>query len=225
MLSHPGETVLRNTAHAYGLKLKLNNEKCEDCATSKARQSNVSKGPVERESVIGKKLMIDISSVKSVSYGGAKFWLHIMDDASEFQWAKFLKKKNELSDKMITHINHLRGLGYDIRNIRCDRSGENEKFQRDAEKAGLGLIFEFTAPNTPQRNGQVERKFATLYGRIRSMLNVARFPKEMRGKLWAEAANTATKIDNILVRERDGKCPYEKFWKTEPTFARHLRVF
>ena len=51
--------------------------------------------------------MIDISLVKTVSYGGAKFWLHIMDDASEFQWAKFLQKKDELSEQMIIHINHL----------------------------------------------------------------------------------------------------------------------
>ena len=96
MFSHPGETVLRNTAHAYGLKLKLNNEKCEDCATSKARQSNVSKAPVERESVIGKKLMIDISLVKTISYGGAKFWLLIMDDATGRIWSYFLKKKSEI---------------------------------------------------------------------------------------------------------------------------------
>ena len=54
MLSHPGETVLQNTAHAYGLKLQLNNDKCEDCATSKARQSNVSKTPAERERLLGR---------------------------------------------------------------------------------------------------------------------------------------------------------------------------
>src|SRR5210317_1253340 len=220
MLSHPGEVILRNTAHAYGLKLISDSEKCEDCAVSKAKQSNVSKEPVERETEVGKKLCIDISSVKSVSYGGSKFWLHIMDEATEFQWAKFLKRKSELSNIMVTHIKQLRALGYNVQTIRCDRAGENEKFQKDAEENGLGLTFEFTAPNTPQRNGRVERKFATLYGRMRSMLNVARFPKDKREKLWAEAANTTTKIDNILVREKDGKCPYEKFWKKEPKYAR-----
>ena len=174
---------------------------------------------MEREKEVGRKLCIDISSVKSVSYGGSKFWLHIMDEASEHQWAKFLKRKNELSEVMITHVKHLRSLGYDVWVIRCDRAGENEKFQKEAEENGFGLTFEYTAPNTPQRNGRVERKFATLYGRMRSMLNVARFPKDKREKLWAEAANTATKIDNILVCERDGKSAYEKFWGKEPKYA------
>ena len=27
---------------------------------------------------------------------------------------------------------------------------------------GLGIMFEYTAPGTPQQNGRVERKFATL---------------------------------------------------------------
>ena len=49
MLSHPGEMVLQNTAHAYGSKLKSNKDKCEDCATSKARRSNVSKAQSEKK--------------------------------------------------------------------------------------------------------------------------------------------------------------------------------
>jgi hypothetical protein len=37
----------------------------------------------------------------------------------------------------------------------------------------VGLQFEFSGPRTPQRNGKVERKFQTLYGRIRAMFNVS----------------------------------------------------
>jgi hypothetical protein len=35
--------------------------------------------------------------------------------------------------------------------------------------------FEFTAPDSPQQNGKIERKFATLYGRVRAILNGAEF--------------------------------------------------
>ncbi len=35
---------------------------------------------------------------------------------------------------------------------------------------GLGTKFEYTAVGTHQHNGRVERKFATMYGRIRSMM-------------------------------------------------------
>ena len=57
------------------------------------------------------------------------------------------------------------------------------------------------------------------------MLNVARFPKDKQGKLWAEAANIATKINNTLVPERGGKSAYKTIWGEKPKYARYLRVF
>jgi transposase InsO family protein len=38
------------------------------------------------------------------------------------------------------------------------------------------IKFEYTAPNTPQQNGKIERKFATLYIKILSVPNAAGFP-------------------------------------------------
>ena len=38
---------------------------------------------------------------------------------------------------------------------------------------GMDARFEFSAPGTPQEKGVVERAFATLYGRVRTMLNYA----------------------------------------------------
>ena len=43
----------------------------------------------------------------------------------------------------------------------------------------LNIEFEFTAPGTPQQNGVVECKFATLFGRARAMLNKAGFKDGM----------------------------------------------
>jgi hypothetical protein len=40
--------------------------------------------------------------------------------------------------------------------------------------------MEFTAPQTPQENGKVERAFATLWGRAKAMLNSAAFDEEHR---------------------------------------------
>ncbi|CAJ1938811.1 unnamed protein product [Cylindrotheca closterium] len=94
-----------------------------------------------------------------------------------------------------------------------------------SKNEGLGLTFEFTAPNTPQRNGRVERKFATAFGRVRAMMNTARMTETMRGNLWAEAADTATKLDTALVYQRGEQSSHQKFWKREARFARHLRTF
>ena len=47
----------------------------------------------------------------------------------------------------------------------------------------------------------------------------------MRGHLWAEAANTATNLENALVYEKDDRSSYEKFWNKQPDYARYLRRF
>ena len=77
----------------------------------------------------------------------------------------------------------------------CDRGGENKVLPDKLIKENQSINFEFTPHDTPQYNGMVKRAFATFYGRIRAMLNRAKLPKNMRDKLWAEAANTATKLD------------------------------
>jgi transposase InsO family protein len=61
------------------------------------------------------------------------------------------------------------------------------------------IKFEYTAPNTPQQNGKIERKFATLYGKIRSVLNAADFPALLRSRLWYNAAKCVTQLENTIV--------------------------
>ena len=87
-------------------------------------------------------------------------------------WSYFLKKKSETSDKIISLIKDLK-CKYEIvvKIVRCDNAGENLAQQRACEKEGLGISFELRAPGTPQQNGKVERKFATLYGRMRTLLH------------------------------------------------------
>ena len=63
------------------------------------------------------------------------------------------------------------------------------------------MKFEFTAPGTPQQNGKVERAFATIYGKIRSMLNSARITTGVRKGLWAMCANISVQLENIIVNE------------------------
>jgi hypothetical protein len=73
----------------------------------------------------------------------------------------------------------------------------------------LNINLEFTAPNTPQQNGKVERKFQTLYGKVRSMLNWARLPITMRRRLWAQCAKTATLLKNIILKHHSEITSYE----------------
>ena len=42
----------------------------------------------------------------------------------------------------------------------------------------LGIVFEYTAPGTPQQNGVIERAFATMLGKKRAIMNGAGFDEK-----------------------------------------------
>ena len=88
-----------------------------------------------------------------------------------------MKEKSQLSEKVVPLIKDLKAKhGKQVKFIRCDNAGENKILEATCKKEGLGIIFEFTAPGTPQQNGMVERAFATLYGSMRAMMNLTCFP-------------------------------------------------
>ena len=89
----------------------------------------------------------------------------------------------------------------------------------------MGITFEYSAPGTPQQNALVKRAFATLMGRVQVMMNLAGFPKAKQNQLWTEAADTATKIDNMLIYEGNEVHLHKSFFGTDPIYMRHLRTF
>ena len=224
-LGHPSEGNTRATAKLKGIRLTGEFKPCKDCAVGKSKQKKISKEPKPRSKVRGEKLLIDISSPKTRSIGGKNHWLLIMDDYTDQTWSKFLKEKSELGDVMIEFILELKNKhGIDVKIIRCDNSGENNAFEKQCKSKGMGITFEYTAPGTPQQNGRVERKFATLYGRLRSMLENVENPN-LRDKLWAEAANTATVLDTTLAKKGRNQSSFQQFFGkgesgTVPNFSK-----
>jgi hypothetical protein len=105
-----------------------------------------------------------------------------------------------------------------------DNAAENVSLKSNLEKEGLPVEVEFTSPNTPEQNGQVERSFATLWGRVRAMLNNSGVEKDFRNELWAECASTATKLSNLIVRTKEGS-PFELFYGRKPKVGKNLRIF
>ena len=85
--------------------------------------------------------------------------------------------------------------------IWCDNTGENLSLQQECLSFGLGIQFEFTSPHTPQLNGRVDCKFATITSGVRASLNVAQLPTWLRYMLWAESTSHETDLQNILLRQ------------------------
>ena len=228
LLGHPSESKMRFIAKYYGVKLKGKFEVCPHCAQAKIRQANIPKEvPDEDKSdVPGEKLHMDISSIKARSFGGAKYWLLVLDEATGFIFSYFLKKKSEAASIIVGLIKHLRTLGKITKFIRCDNAGENLATEKLCLQEGLGITFEYSAPNSPQQNGRVERRFATLYGRVRSMLNAAKLNGELRSGLWAECARTATYLDNQDCETSEHKRPrYTEFYGYDDKSFRFIRRF
>ena len=70
--------------------------------------------------------------------------------------------------------------------IHFDNAGGNKSFGDLSKKEGLGIKFEYTSPGSPHQNVKCERKFTTLYGKVRSILNGTRLTPNLRCGLWTE---------------------------------------
>ena len=224
---HTGEHLLRPTAEYMGIKLTGKLEPCEMCAQAKITQANV---PKKKEKQVpsrpGYRMFIDISSFKHESMGGKRHWLIVVDEFNDCSHSFFLRKKNDQIELFPDWIKELKAkYGIDIKYIRLDNSGENKGLKDECEKQNLGIIFEFTAPGTPQQNSVVERKIPTLMGRSRAMMLTAGFSQQDKRKFWCEVISTATKLDNIMVRKDRTKPPYSLFYNHEAKYMKFLRSF
>ena len=202
IFGHINADATRKTANYYDIQLQGKMDICEECLIGKARQKNLAKESTkEKSKTLGHCLYIDI---KAESFGKKKFWLLIFDEARDNCWSYFLKYKSETSKEIIEFVKELKAReNKEVKYIRCDNAGENWKVEEKLCKLGFGITFEYTAPNTPQHNGVVERKFATLYRRVRTMFTECRLERDtqIQKGLWTECANTATKNENITDKE------------------------
>ena len=227
MTGHTGEYIMKTTADYMGIKLTGKLDPCEACAQAKIRQANI---PKKKEPQVpsrpGYRLFIDISSFKDESMGGKRHWLIVVDEFSNCSHSFFLKRKSDQIELLPTWMKELKAkYGIDIKYVRLDNSGENRVLQKACSKQNLGIIFEFTAPGTPQQNSVAERKIPTLMGRSRAMMITAGFSPQDKRKFWCEVISTATKLDNIMVRKDRTKPPFTLFYNEEPKYMKFLRSF
>ena len=169
---HTGEHLWKPTANYMKLKLLGRLPPCEACTKAKIRQRHVQKKKIKKmPTKPGYRVFIDISSFKQVSRGGNRHWFIVVDEFSDYTHSFFLNMK---SDQIKILPMWIKGIAkkhrIEIKKIRLDNSGENKSLQKECDKQNLGIIFEFTAPGTPQQNSIAERRIPTLMGRARAML-------------------------------------------------------
>ena len=224
---HTGEYLLKLTAKYMKLNLIGKLPPCETCAKAKIRQRNIPKKKLKQlPTRPGYRIFIDISSFKHTSRGGNTHWLIVVDKFSDCVHSFFLNKK---SDQIKILPMWIKGIAkkhrIEIKRIRLDNSGENKSLQKECDKQNLGIIFEFTAPGTPQQNSIAERRIPALMGRARAMLIQAGLEPKHKGELWCEVISTTTKLDNIMVRPERTKPSHTLFYGEDAKYAQSLRIF
>lgn len=224
MFGHAGEDATKQSASHFGLKVVGSLGLCDACAIAKGKQKNVSKESTSTTQGPGEKLYIDVSSVSAVSIGGSKFMAMIVDDYSKMKWSMFLKKKSDLCGQVLPLIKTFNSTNKTVQKIRMDNAGENKQLGDEVKQ--MGIVVEYTAPNTPQQNGVAERAIATVVSRARAMMSHSGLSKELKEKLWAECFATSTKLSNVVV-VGDDKTPYELFYGEghEPKWLRFMKPF
>ena len=171
-------------------------------------------------------MYLDISSMRKPSMGGRQHWVMFVVEATKYKKSFFLKKKNEQVEPTIDWIKALKARHkIQVKIIRCDNAGENKVLERESDKNELGIIFEYTAPGTPQQNGAVERALVTVMERARAMMNHAGFTMAKRQQLWCEAAQTATLLENIFIQDSAKSPPFTQFFGVDAKYAKYLNFF
>ncbi len=226
IMGHINEKYLRNTAKHYGITLTGTLNSCVPCTLAKIHDLPISKKyVVPRTRTPGERIFIDVSYFPQPSIAYNKYWLLIVDDATDMCWSFFLKAKSDLAEMVINFLYTMKQNGTPVKHIRLDNSGENRSLQDQTTKLFMDIQYEYTAPGTPQQNGRVERKFAVLYDYMRSFLNTAKLPENLRKLLWAEAANHATDVINGIITDRNKLPPFQAFFGKFPVYFKYLKTF
>ncbi len=134
-----------------------------------------------------------------------------------------MRSKSEMRDTVQRFIRS-NASKCNIKYLRCDNAGENQELRELCEKHCIKL--EWTAPNTPQENGVVERRFAIVRQKVIAMMSQVDLENDMKQMLWAEALATATTLNNITVNKpNEFQSSYVMFFGKDPHQLDHLRTF
>nr|GBN20086.1 Retrovirus-related Pol polyprotein from transposon TNT 1-94 [Araneus ventricosus] len=198
----------------YMLKMKdyididdVNDFKCETCDISKITRKTHPNIDVNQSSEILELLHADLCGpIQPESYGGAKYFMVLVDDFSGMHFTYFLKNKNEVFDIFSQFKAKYENLtDKRIKKLRTDNGLEFVNEQLDTYLANSGIFHEKTIPYNSESNGKAERANRILLERARSLM----YESELPLKFWAEVINFSIQVSNVTPRKGKEKIPLE----------------
>ena len=160
--------------------------------------------------------------MRTLSKGGAKYVLTIVDDYSRYVVAYFMKNKSEVAGKP-KEYQALYENQWGKR-MECLRSDNGTEFVNNtvAEMCmRKGIVHHRSVPYSPQQNRVAERMNRTIMEKARSMLHY----KGVSMEWWAEAVSTALYLINRSTNTAySNSTPFQLAYDKKPRLD-HLRVF
>ena len=218
---------LQKMGLCMGIKVLGNGEMpfCATCVQCKKARPKVSKRTLKRSYVRGGRVFTDLKEVEQRSYGGHKWAIHFIDDATRFAKSYYLKEKSDAWLALRRYVTEeLDPRGIKLQTLRFDggseygRRGEvyktSSKFRQylNSKPQGAHISVERAAAYVPEHVGVVERYNRTVFDMVRCILRDQNRDK----RLWPWALHGAQKIINTLQSSAlpDGTSPHVE-WTRE----------
>ena len=106
-MGHVHEDMMRMTAKKCGIKLTGKLQNFLNCSLEKSKRKKIIKKDHKHSETKGERIHTDIIYTKQESINGYKFWMLTVDQNTKFKWKSFLKRKSDLSNKLIEVIKRL----------------------------------------------------------------------------------------------------------------------
>ena len=101
---HAGHPLMDGKAKYYKVDFTCKANNCLSCSLEKIRQKNIPKKNENKSDNPGKRMYLDISSMRKPSMGGRQHWVMLVDEATKYKKSFFLRKKNEQLERIIDWI-------------------------------------------------------------------------------------------------------------------------
>ncbi|EOY32548.1 Uncharacterized protein TCM_040529 [Theobroma cacao] len=160
--------------------------------------------------------------IGTLSLNGNKYFILFIDDFSRFCWIFFLKQKSEaIQYFMKFKVLVEKQTDQKIKALRSDNGSEYTSNEFKALLTQEGIKQFLTVTYSPQQNGVSERKNRTIMEMIRCLL----FEQQMPKYFWAEAANFAVTLQNLIpTTALNSMTPFEVWHGYKPSIS-NVKVF
>ena len=179
MLGHFSEAATHTMAKLLGWKIQQGPMRpCQACAIAKAHQCDLpgqpnlqAAVPVEEEVRDGKnRMFLDIQTGKpreGMKPSTTPVWRIMVDQRTRMKFTSFHAMKDGMVEPTVQQLQAFKRIGRKVEVIQMDNAGENKALEDKCKSSeiNLGIDFEQTGRNMPQRNSLAETGLATIAAR------------------------------------------------------------